>query len=98
MGKSESEALQMLCLSNNDTFKAIELLSLGSHEYIEYYVEELSKEVYQTLYFNLGTPLPELHRKFDNLCEEKTGTVHKLLHFVWEKIGRRVVQIVAMQH
>ncbi len=45
MGKSETEVTSMLCVSNNDIFNAIQLLDLGGHEYIEYYIEELTKEV-----------------------------------------------------
>lgn len=46
MGKNENEAAEFLCLSENDIFKTIELLELGNHEYIEYYIEELTKEVF----------------------------------------------------
>ncbi len=45
MGKSEAEAVKALCASNNDFMNAIALLDLKKHQYIEYYVEELSKEV-----------------------------------------------------
>ena len=45
MGKSETEAAQMFCLANNDLSAGLKLLGLEKHEYIEYYMEELSKEV-----------------------------------------------------
>ena len=45
MGKSESEIVETLCACSHDIFNAIALLNLGGHEYIEYYIEELTKDV-----------------------------------------------------
>lgn len=46
MGKSEPEIIEALCEANNDIMVAFEKLKLTKHEYIEYYIEELTKEVF----------------------------------------------------
>ncbi len=45
MGVSEIAAVTALCKANNDVMLAISMLDLAKHQYIEYYVEELSKPV-----------------------------------------------------
>ena len=45
MGKTEEETVSILCVTDNDALSAIELLGLSKHQYLEYYLEELSQEV-----------------------------------------------------
>ncbi len=70
MGKSMEETADILCVSNNDVFSAIELLCLGSHEYIEYYIEELTKEEFmcQNLIVNLANYLKHRLERCTSYC------------------------------
>ena len=70
MGKSEQEAVEALCISDNDSLNAIALLGLGAHEYIEYYIEELCHEEYMqhNLFVNLLSFLRKRLERCTSYC------------------------------
>jgi len=70
MGKTEEESVQMQLVAYNDVKQTFGLLSLDSHDFVQYYLEEFEKDefVFHNMFINLACFIKKRLERCTSYC------------------------------